>query len=177
MAGWHLRVWRRMRVAPGVRVNFSKSGPSVSFGPRGAHLTVGRRGVRQTLGVPGTGLFATRTLGGQSPAPVSDERPAAGTAATPADYAVAIGVGGAVGVVLAFANLVTPVGGLVSGLVAAAVGVGYEWLAHHHPRTARHLMAVAAGLLAVATAVAAAAAVVIAALALGAAATSSRRRR
>ncbi|MBI3748931.1 MAG: DUF4236 domain-containing protein, partial [Chloroflexi bacterium] len=70
MAGWHTRLWRRVRVAPGVTINLSKSGPSVSVGPRGAKMTFGRRGVRQTLGIPGTGLYATRQLTStQSPAP------------------------------------------------------------------------------------------------------------
>lgn len=63
MAGWHTRLWRRVRIAPGVTINLSKSGASVSVGPRGAKVTVGRRGVRQTLGIPGTGIFATRQLG------------------------------------------------------------------------------------------------------------------
>ena len=63
MAGWHTRLWRRVRIAPGVTINLSKSGPSVSVGPHGARLTVGRRGVRQTIGIPGTGFFATRQLG------------------------------------------------------------------------------------------------------------------
>jgi hypothetical protein len=57
--GWHLRFWRRTRVAPGVNLNWSKSGPSVSVGPRGAKVTVGRRGLRRSIGIPGTGLFAT----------------------------------------------------------------------------------------------------------------------
>jgi len=57
--GWHLRIWRRTKIAPGVSLNWSKSGPSVSVGPRGAKVTVGRRGVRQSIGIPGSGLFAT----------------------------------------------------------------------------------------------------------------------
>ena len=57
--GWHLRFWRRAKIAPGVTLNLSKSGPSVSVGPRGTKVTVGRRGVRQSIGIPGTGLFAT----------------------------------------------------------------------------------------------------------------------
>ena len=56
---WHLRFWRRAKIAPGVTLNLSKSGPSVSVGPRGTKVTVGRRGVRQSIGIPGTGLFAT----------------------------------------------------------------------------------------------------------------------
>jgi len=59
------RFWRRIKVAPGVTVNLSKSGGSLSFGPRGAKFTIGRRGKRATLGIPGTGLFYTTTLPGK----------------------------------------------------------------------------------------------------------------
>lgn len=50
------RFWRRIRIAPGVSVNFSKSGASLSLGPRGAKMTIGTSGTRMTLGLPGTGL-------------------------------------------------------------------------------------------------------------------------
>ncbi len=56
------RFWRRIRIAPGVTLNLSKSGGSLSFGPRGAKFTVGPRGKRVTVGLPGTGLFYTATL-------------------------------------------------------------------------------------------------------------------
>ena len=57
------RFYRRLRIAPGLSVNLSKSGPSLSVGIRGAHVTVGRRGVTKTIGVPGTGLFYTSRTG------------------------------------------------------------------------------------------------------------------
>ena len=50
-----------MKIAPGVTLNFSKSGISTSLGVRGAKVTVGPRGVRRTVGLPGTGLFYTET--------------------------------------------------------------------------------------------------------------------
>jgi len=56
------RFWRRIKIAPGVTLNLSKSGGSLSFGPRGAKFTVGSRGKRATMGIPGTGLFYTTTL-------------------------------------------------------------------------------------------------------------------
>ena len=56
------RFWRRIRIAPGVTLNLSKSGGSLSFGPRGAKFTIGPRGKRATVGIPGTGLFYTSTL-------------------------------------------------------------------------------------------------------------------
>src|ERR1700733_2918753 len=54
-----LRFWRRVRLAPGLRLNLSKSGASVSVGRRGAWLTSGPRGQRVTVGATGMGLFWT----------------------------------------------------------------------------------------------------------------------
>jgi hypothetical protein len=51
-----LRFFRRIRIAPGVSVNLSKSGASFSVGPRGAKVTVGPKGIRRTVGIPGTGV-------------------------------------------------------------------------------------------------------------------------
>lgn len=55
------RFWKRIRIAPGVTLNLSKSGGSLSFGRRGAKFTIGPRGKRVTVGIPGTGLFYTTT--------------------------------------------------------------------------------------------------------------------
>jgi len=57
-----LRFWRRIKIAPGVTLNLSKSGGSLSFGSRGAKFTIGGRGKRATVGLPGTGLFYTSTF-------------------------------------------------------------------------------------------------------------------
>jgi tetratricopeptide (TPR) repeat protein len=54
-----LRFWQRIRIAPGVTLNLSKSTASLSFGPPGAKFTVSPRGNRATVGLPGTGLFYT----------------------------------------------------------------------------------------------------------------------
>ncbi len=56
-----LRLFRRVRIAPGVSINLSRSGASVSVGPRGAKVTIGPRGVRKTVGLPGTGVYYTTT--------------------------------------------------------------------------------------------------------------------
>jgi hypothetical protein len=53
------RFWRRIKIAPGVTLNLSKSGGSLSFGPRGAKFTAGSLGRRATVGIPGTGPFHT----------------------------------------------------------------------------------------------------------------------
>ncbi len=54
-----LRFFRRVKIAPGISLNFSKSGASVSLGPRGAKVTMGKTGVRKTAGIPGTGIYYT----------------------------------------------------------------------------------------------------------------------
>lgn len=55
----YLRFRRTVRIAPGIRLNLSKSGLSTSFGPRGLHYTVGHGRHRSTVGIPGTGLSYT----------------------------------------------------------------------------------------------------------------------
>ncbi|MGH9393590.1 MAG: DUF4236 domain-containing protein [Terriglobales bacterium] len=62
----YIRFFRRVQIVPGVRLNLSKSGPSLSLGVRGAHLTLGRHGVRKTAGLPGTGVFYTSHQGWHS---------------------------------------------------------------------------------------------------------------
>lgn len=57
--GW--RFQKRVKIAPGVTLNVSKSGPSVSFGTRGARFSIGRKGARETVGIPGTGISYTKT--------------------------------------------------------------------------------------------------------------------
>lgn len=55
------RFQRRVRILPGVRLNFGKTGVSVSAGIRGASVTAGRRGVYGNVGAPGTGMsYRTR---------------------------------------------------------------------------------------------------------------------
>jgi tetratricopeptide (TPR) repeat protein len=58
--GW--RLFRRKQLIPGVRLNISRSGPSIRLGPRGAGITVGgRSGLRATAGLPGSGIYYTTT--------------------------------------------------------------------------------------------------------------------
>jgi hypothetical protein len=137
-------------------------------------VTLSRRGVRETVGVPGTGLYATRlepaTAAPAEPAtqPALSAKPHAG----PTHYLVALVIGIAIGALI-LAGGQPPATALTAGLVTAAVGIGYEWLAHHHPAGARALVSVAAGLAIIAVTLAGA--LLFAALAVGAA--SSRRRR
>lgn len=51
------RFQKRIKIAPGVRLNISKKGlSSVTVGRNGANVTVGRNGARANAGIPGTGL-------------------------------------------------------------------------------------------------------------------------
>jgi hypothetical protein len=54
-----LRFQRRVRILPGVTLNFSRKGVSTSVGVRGARVTFGHGQRRITTGVPGTGLSHT----------------------------------------------------------------------------------------------------------------------
>lgn len=53
------RFFRRVKIAPGLTVNFSKGGASLSAGVRGARITMGKTGLRKTVGLPGSGLYYT----------------------------------------------------------------------------------------------------------------------
>jgi Protein of unknown function (DUF4236) len=50
------RFQRRLKLFPGVRLNFSRGGISTTIGVRGASFTLGGRGAYVNLGIPGTGL-------------------------------------------------------------------------------------------------------------------------
>jgi hypothetical protein len=203
MAGWHTRLWRRVKVAPGVSINFSKSGPSLSDGPRGAKMTFGRRGVRQTLGIPGTGLYAIRQLSSGPPrsanppgvgapsvipsssglAPTELVANADGADAAPApDDEIVLYFGFATVVGLVFGLVLLLVGlpasqALTGGVLAVVAGIVYEGLAHHHPDPAKAVVAVTIGLISVATAVVAAVSIAVVGGALLGLGSSSRRRR
>lgn len=56
------RFFRSLRILPGVRVNFSKTGVSLSLGKPGASLTVGKEGATGSVGVPGSGLSFRQKL-------------------------------------------------------------------------------------------------------------------
>jgi hypothetical protein len=50
------RFSRRIKIAPGVRINIGLKGASVSVGPRGASITAGRKGIYANASIAGTGL-------------------------------------------------------------------------------------------------------------------------
>ena len=59
-----LRFRRSVKIAPGLRLNFGKTGMSVSAGVRGASLTFGPKGIYGNCGIPGTGISYRTKLGG-----------------------------------------------------------------------------------------------------------------
>lgn len=60
-----LRFRKSVKIAPGVRVNFSKKGVGMSVGTKGARYSVHSSGRRTTtVGLPGTGLYYTSSKGG-----------------------------------------------------------------------------------------------------------------
>jgi hypothetical protein len=61
------RFRKSVKIAPGVKINLSKSGGSLSFGGRGATFNISSRGVRSTYSIPGTGIsYATQASSGRN---------------------------------------------------------------------------------------------------------------
>lgn len=58
---WRYR--KRIKVAPGIYMNVSKSGISTSVGVRGASVTFGKKGFYFNTGIPGTGFYKRQKIG------------------------------------------------------------------------------------------------------------------
>jgi hypothetical protein len=108
----YFRLFRRIKIAPGVTINVSKSGLSTSFGPKGAKITVGKRGVRKTVGIPGTGMYYT-SLSSPSREPASPAT--AGLASPPADAPTTWGARSWAGVLIAVVIIAAVVGSCLGG--------------------------------------------------------------
>jgi len=61
-----LRFRKSFKLAPGVRMNLTRSGFSGSLGPRGASVGIGKRGTYLNTGLTGTGLSTRTRLDGGS---------------------------------------------------------------------------------------------------------------
>ena len=67
VAIWDFRFRKSVKIAPGVKLNLSKSGGSLSLGGRGATVNINSRGVRSTYSIPGTGIsYVAQTSSGRS---------------------------------------------------------------------------------------------------------------
>lgn len=61
---WNYR--KRVKIAPGAHLNFSKNGVSTSIGPKGAKVTFGNNGTYMSTSIPGTGLYSRQKISGKS---------------------------------------------------------------------------------------------------------------
>jgi len=61
---WSYR--RRIKIIPGVHLNFSKSGISTSIGVKGASITMGKNGTYLNAGIPGLGIYSRQKLRGST---------------------------------------------------------------------------------------------------------------
>lgn len=84
-----IRFRKTIKVAPGLKVNISKSGVSASVGVNGLTTNLSKRGVRSTVGVPGTGLSASR-LHKQKPKHAIEQASISGKAVTVVCIAVVV---------------------------------------------------------------------------------------
>ena len=61
---WNYR--KRIKIAPGIHLNFSNSGVSTSIGPKGAKISIGKNGTYLNTSIPGTGLYSRTKISGNS---------------------------------------------------------------------------------------------------------------
>ena len=60
-----VRFRRRLKIAPGISLNFNKNSVGLSLGVRGAHYTMNSNGRRTiSAGIPGTGISSVKTISG-----------------------------------------------------------------------------------------------------------------
>jgi hypothetical protein len=74
-----IRFRKRLKIAPGININLSKSGASVSVGKPGATVNFGGKGgTKATVGIPGSGLSYTEQLSKPRRSSAKSEVPAKG---------------------------------------------------------------------------------------------------
>jgi type IV secretory pathway TrbD component len=62
-----MRFGKRIKIAPGVKLNLSKSGISTSVGKKGLSVNIGEKGTYLNTGIPGTGLHSRDRLDSTTP--------------------------------------------------------------------------------------------------------------
>lgn len=65
----HFRYRQSIKLGPGVRLNLSRSGPSLSVGQGPVTLNYSAKGVRRTISAPGTGVSYSEMLSAAPAAP------------------------------------------------------------------------------------------------------------
>lgn len=68
-----MRYRNRIKLAPGVNINLSKSGISSTLGPRGANINIGKNGSYLNTGIPGTGLYNRNKISGSRSRVISNK--------------------------------------------------------------------------------------------------------
>ena len=58
-----MRFKKSIKICPGVKVNFSKSGVSTTFGEKGISVNVGKKGTYLNTRISGTGLYDRTKIG------------------------------------------------------------------------------------------------------------------
>lgn len=105
-----IRFRRSKKIAPGLRLNLGKRGPSLTVGGKLGRVTVGRSGTRVGASAPGIGLYASRKVGS------SKRRPATRTSAASQPQVAQMGS------VKSFLRSVPPKESGTSGLIAMLTG-------------------------------------------------------
>ncbi|MFA0964490.1 DUF4236 domain-containing protein [Roseivirga sp. BDSF3-8] len=70
-----MRFRKSIKIAPGIKLNLSKSGISTTLGGRGLSVNVGKRGTYLNTSIPGTGLSSRQKIGGKSQLKSSRKQP------------------------------------------------------------------------------------------------------
>ena len=70
-----LRFRKRVKIAPGITLNFSKSGISTTVGVRGASVNFGRNGTYVNTGIPGSGLYMRERVRSDQMGKVTEAQP------------------------------------------------------------------------------------------------------
>jgi len=57
---------KRIKIAPGINLNVSKSGVSSSIGGKGFSVTTGKKGTYVNTSIPGTGIYDRKKVSGST---------------------------------------------------------------------------------------------------------------
>lgn len=83
---------KSIKLAPGIKVNLSKSGISTSVGGKGHTVNVGKRGVKTTVGIPGTGISHTSNISAPKVHTAQPKRKSSGCGTTVAMLVLVVSV-------------------------------------------------------------------------------------
>ena len=65
---------KRIKIAPGINLNVSKSGVSSSIGGKGFSVTTGKKGTYVNTSIPGTGIYDRKKISGSTSNGSSEDR-------------------------------------------------------------------------------------------------------